>query len=108
MIEMSGFELGECLEASQGQEACALLQNHWVDVILTDICMPVMNGEEFVCCLKKDELLRNIPVMVVSTDGSEHLVQRMLALGAKGYVKKPFYPEGMRDELERVLGVTDA
>src|SRR5260221_14035682 len=55
--------------------------------------MPVMNGEEFVRCMEADEMLRSIPVLVVSTEGSEHRVQQMMSLGAKGYVKKPFSPE---------------
>jgi len=82
------------------------LQQNWIDIVLTDINMPVMNGEEFVCCLEKDEMLRTIPVLVVSTDGSEHRVQRMMSLGAKGYVKKPFSPELLRKSMEDLLGVT--
>jgi two-component system chemotaxis response regulator CheY len=63
-----------------------------------------MNGEEFVRRLESDQLLRTIPVIVVSTDSTHHRVQKMLALGAKGYVTKPFPPEALRDEVERVLG----
>jgi two-component system, chemotaxis family, chemotaxis protein CheY len=43
---------------------------------------------------------------VVSTDGSEHRVQRMMSLGAKGYVKKPFSPELLRQNMEQLLGVS--
>jgi two-component system chemotaxis response regulator CheY len=68
--------------------------------------MPVMNGEEFVPRMEQDEMLRTIPVLVVSTDGSEHRVQRMMALGARGYVKKPFTPELLRANIEQLMGVT--
>jgi len=106
VIWLSGLEVGLCMQASNGQEALDLLQQNWIDIVLTDINMPVMNGEEFVRCLEKDEMLRTIPVLVVSTDGSEHRVQRMMSLGAKGYVKKPFSPELLRKSMEDLLGVT--
>jgi two-component system chemotaxis response regulator CheY len=106
VIWLSGLEVGLCMQASNGQEALDLLQQNWIDIVLTDINMPVMNGEEFVCELEKDEMLRTIPVLVVSTDGSEHRVQRMMSLGAKGYVKKPFTPELLRKSMEDLLGVT--
>jgi two-component system chemotaxis response regulator CheY len=106
VIWLSGLEVGVCMQASNGQEALDLLKTNWIDIVLTDINMPVMNGEEFVCCLEKDEMLRTIPVLVVSTDGSEHRVQRMMSLGAKGYVKKPFSPELLRKSMEDLLGVS--
>ncbi len=55
-------------------------------------------------CLEADDMLRSVPVVVVSTDGTESRLHQMLSLGARGYVKKPFMPETLREELERVLG----
>jgi two-component system chemotaxis response regulator CheY len=104
-IGLTGLDVGEFCEAAHGEEALALLRQRWMDVVLTDINMPRMNGEEFVRQLENDELLRTIPVIVVSTDASHTRVQRMLALGAKGYVTKPFVPEALRDQVEKVLGV---
>jgi two-component system chemotaxis response regulator CheY len=106
VITLSGLDVGGCVEASNGEEALALLRANWIDIILTDINMPVMNGEEFLRHVKEDEMLRSIPVMVVSTDGSEHRVQRMMELGAKGYVQKPFSPEELRRSMENLLGVS--
>jgi two-component system chemotaxis response regulator CheY len=105
VVELSGLDVAECLQASNGQEALALLRGTRVDIILTDVNMPTMNGEEFLRRLEEDDRLRSVPVLVVSTDGSENRVQRMIALGAKGYVKKPFSPELLRERLERLLGV---
>lgn len=105
VIVLSGFDLEECLEAEHGGEACRMLQERPVDVILTDINMPVMNGERFLEAIKADHSLEAIPVLVVSTDATEHRIRRMLELGAQGYVTKPFFPESLRGELERVLGV---
>ena len=105
IVDLSGLEVGECLQAANGQEALDLLETRWVDIILTDVNMPTMNGEEFLRRLQEDDLLRTVPVLVVSTDGSENRIQRMMALGAKGYVKKPFSPEVLRERMEQLLGV---
>ena len=105
VIELSGIEIGECHQAANGQEALDLLHKHWVDIILTDVNMPVMNGEEFLRRLDADERLRDIPVLVISTDGSEHRMRRMRELSAKSYLKKPFSPEVLRERMEQLLGV---
>jgi two-component system chemotaxis response regulator CheY len=107
VIWLSGLDVGGCIQASNGQEALDLLRANWIDIVLTDVNMPVMNGEQFVTCMEEDELLRTIPVLVISTDGSEHRVQRMMSLGAKGYVKKPFSPELLRKSMEQLLGVSN-
>jgi len=104
VIQISGFDCDLCLEAANGEEALCVLDAEWVDVILTDINMPTMNGEQFVRRLEADESLRAIPVLVVSTDSTGHRVQQMLALGAKGYLPKPFTPEALREQLESLLG----
>jgi two-component system chemotaxis response regulator CheY len=103
VLNLSGFDMSTCHEAGNGEEALELLANEWVDVILTDINMPVMNGQELVQNLAASESLRSIPVIVVSTDRTDDRVRQMIALGAKGYVKKPFQPEELREELEKVL-----
>jgi two-component system chemotaxis response regulator CheY len=55
-------------------------------------------------CLEADDVLKSVPVVVVSTDSTASRIRQMLSLGARGYVKKPFLPETLREELERVLG----
>ncbi|MGC9947835.1 MAG: response regulator [Bryobacteraceae bacterium] len=104
IIVLSGIEGAEFLEAADGREALNLLRSQWVDVVLTDINMPLMDGEQLVRCLEADDVLKSVPVVVVSTDGTESRMHQMLSLGARGYVKKPFMPETLRQELERVLG----
>ncbi len=104
VMTLSGFEVGECFEAADGEEALSQLQQHPVDVILTDINMPKMNGEELLRRLETDERLRTVPTLVVSTDATKHRILRMLSLGAEGYMTKPFSPEALREELERILG----
>ena len=105
VIELSGFELSHCYEAGDGEEALSLLRREWVDAILTDINMPGVDGEELLRRLAADEMLRSVPAIVISTDATEKRISRLLQLGARGYVTKPFRPETLRAELERILGV---
>jgi two-component system, chemotaxis family, chemotaxis protein CheY len=108
VIQLSGFDVEEFLDASDGGQALCLLRREAIDVILTDINMPNVTGEQLLCAMREDEALRSKPVIVVSTDSTERRIQRMLELGARGYVTKPFFPEALRQELERVLGVVNA
>jgi len=106
VIDLSGFQVDTCLNAGNGAQGLALLAQQAVDIILTDINMPEMNGEEFLRRLEEHDRYRAIPVVVISTDATENRMQRMIQLGAKGYLSKPFSPEALRGELERVLGVS--
>jgi len=105
VVGLTGLDVGEFCEARDGKDALRMLEERWMDLVLTDINMPNMDGEELLQRLEEDELLRTVPVIVVSTDSSKSRIQRMLALGAKGYVTKPFLPETLRDEVERILGL---
>jgi two-component system chemotaxis response regulator CheY len=106
-ISMSGFKMDQCLEAGNGREALDVLAKAWVDVIISDINMPEMNGLEFLEELKEDSLLKAIPVIVISTEGSEKRIQDAFDLGARGFIKKPFLPEEIKKVLYEVIGVSD-
>ena len=103
VLNLTDLEIGECLDAGDGREALDRLQQSWVDIILTDINMPVMNGEQFLETLAGDPLLGSIPVLVISTDRSDTRIHRMLALGAKDYVTKPFLPETLGTVMQKLL-----
>ncbi len=102
-VSISGFEVGECWEAGNGQEALAILHSCWVDLILTDLNMPVMNGLEMIKELIKDELYKKIPVVLITTEKSEPRIEEAFALGIKGYIQKPFYPETIRNVLSKII-----
>ncbi len=108
VIELSGLEIGAHWEAGDGVEALDILDREWVDVILTDINMPRMNGEEFVRHLSGCGLLSTVPVIVISTDATTARREHLRKLGAQGYLAKPFRPEALREEIERVTGVASA
>ena len=106
-ISMSGFKMDQCVEAGNGREALDVLAKAWVDVIISDINMPEMNGLELLEELKKDSLLKAIPAIVISTEGSEKRIQDAYDLGARGFIKKPFLPEEIKKVLYEVIGVSD-
>jgi len=107
IIKVSGFNVGEFLDASDGKEALKVLADEWVDIVLTDINMPNVNGMELMAEMKKDELLRSIPVVMITTEGSEKKMQEAMDLGASGYVKKPFLPEDIKRTLSSIMGEED-
>lgn len=98
-LEIAGLQVESCTEASNGAEALERLSEGEVDLILTDINMPVLDGEGLLRALQFDPDLRRIPVVVVSTDSTELRVESLMALGARGYVKKPFQPERINEVL---------
>jgi two-component system chemotaxis response regulator CheY len=105
VLSISGLEADPVFEAGDGQEALDLLEGNWVDVVLTDINMPNMDGEEFVTELSGRGLLSLVTVVVVSTDATAARMEHLHALGAHGYLSKPFLPEALRAEVERAMGV---
>jgi two-component system chemotaxis response regulator CheY len=105
VITLSGFKMSLCMEAGNGREALERLQGNWVDVIISDINMPEMGGLELLQALSRDALYQNIPVIIVSTEGSSERMKEALDRGAKGFIKKPFLPEDIRSVLHKVIGV---
>jgi two-component system chemotaxis response regulator CheY len=106
-LKMAGLELQELHQAPNGRQALALLQEHWIDLVLTDINMPEMDGVEMVQRMAADGLLRSVPVVVVSTEGSETRIQELRQQGIRGYIRKPFTPEEIKKTVETVLGGQD-
>jgi two-component system chemotaxis response regulator CheY len=105
VIGLSGFKMDNCLEAGNGREAMELLSDQWVDVIISDINMPEVNGLEFLDMLKENETLKEIPVIMITTEASEQRMQEAFYRGAKGFIKKPFLPEEIKRVLYEVIGV---
>src|SRR5574340_358528 len=103
VLNLSGLEIGECRYARDGEDALTQLRARPADLVLTDINMPRMDGEEFVRRLGTDGAISGVSVVVVSTDATANRRRRLLELGARGYLVKPFHPEDLRVELERVL-----
>jgi len=104
-LRQAGLDLTSVIEAGNGAEALGLLDTHTVDLILSDINMPVMDGLELVRNLQSIERLRGIPVVMITTEGSETNVVQALSFGAKGYIRKPFTPDQVKEHVLPVLGL---
>ena len=103
-LRQAGIDLKQVLEAGNGAEALAVLQENPVDLILCDINMPVMDGLEFMKQLPGAANANGVPVIMITTEGSESHVVQALSCGARGYIRKPFTPEQVREHVVPVLG----
>jgi two-component system chemotaxis response regulator CheY len=103
-LRQAGVELSSVHQAGNGAEALAVLAENQVDLILCDINMPVMDGLEFVKQLPGVENAKGAPVIMITTEGSESHVVQALSAGAKGYIRKPFTPEQVKDHVLPLLG----
>jgi two-component system chemotaxis response regulator CheY len=107
IITISGFRMDRCYEAVNGKQALEILSKEWVDVIISDLNMPEMSGVEMLAAIRADSRLREMPVIIISTDGSDEKRKSVLEMGAKQFIKKPFSPEYVRKVLYEVVGMED-
>jgi two-component system chemotaxis response regulator CheY len=103
-IQISGFNVGQFFEVNNGKEALDLLAKEWVDIILSDINMPVMDGLTFIRLLKKDIITANVPVIVITTEGREACLKEFFDMGVTSFLQKPFKPETIRNKLIEIIG----
>jgi len=99
----AGIEMAQVFEAGNGAEALGVLQQNKVDLILCDINMAVMDGLEFVKQLPGVENAKGVPVVMITTEGSEGHVVQALSAGARGYIRKPFTPEQVKEHVLPLL-----
>ena len=102
-LRQAGFALAEVLEAGNGFEALDILRQQPVDLVLSDMNMPVMDGLEFMRQLDSVEQARGVPVLMITTEGSESHVMEAMACGAAGYIRKPFTPDQMKQHVLPLL-----
>lgn len=102
-LRQAGIDLVQVVEAGNGAEALGALQGSPVDLILCDINMPVMDGLEFVRQLRGIDSAKGIPVVMITTEGSESHVVEALSAGARGYIRKPFTPDQVKEHVIPVL-----
>jgi len=95
-------------EAKNGFEALRALPRNSFDLIVTDINMPDINGLELVSFVKNTPAYRSIPLVIVSTEGSDRDLDRGVDLGADAYVVKPFDPDDLRELVRSLLRRTEA
>jgi two-component system chemotaxis response regulator CheY len=107
-LKMTQLPVEMVIHAENGKDALAKMAEHWVDIVFSDIHMPVMTGIELVESMGRDAELRDIPVVIVSTEGSTTRIEELTKMGIKGYLRKPFTPEKVRDVIVSTLGAWNA
>ncbi len=107
-LRMSRLPLDEVLTACNGKEALEKLNDNWVDIVFTDIHMPEMSGVELIDAMNSDAELSEIPVIIVSTEGSAARIEELKSKGVRAYLRKPFTPESIRVVVVDTLGEWDA
>lgn len=105
ILTMSGIPVEEIHQAGNGQEGLQVLESRWIDLVLMDINMPVMTGEEMFTRMRANPATKDTAVVVVSTDGSATRMETMRRQGA-GFVHKPFSPETLRGMILATTGVS--
>jgi two-component system chemotaxis response regulator CheY len=103
VLRQTGMAIGAIHEAGDGEEALALIQQHPVHLVLTDINMPKMDGLQLLASLKNSAQWRNVPVVMITTEGGEAKVSEAVRLGAAGYVRKPFTADQIKEKLTGIL-----
>ena len=102
-IKLSGLQLGEIHQAANGRDGLEALKQNWIDLVIADINMPVMNGEDMIDRMLEHPEFKDIPIVVISTEGSKTRVERLQNKGAR-FIHKPFTPEVIRDTVKEFLG----
>ncbi len=105
-LQLAGLPLKEVLQAGNGVEALEVMKSNKVDVLITDIHMPEMDGLTLIAHLRADPVLKGTPVIVVSTEGGDERMAEAHEHGIQAYLRKPFTPEQLNEAVNTAVGVT--
>ncbi len=103
VLRQTDLNLGEIREAGDGSEAVELLKDRTFGLILSDINMPQMDGLQLLARIKEMKHLRDVPVIMITTEGGQGKVMEAVQLGATGYVRKPFTADQIKEKLAGVI-----
>jgi two-component system chemotaxis response regulator CheY len=98
-LRLARVPVGTVFEACNGLEALSILKQDWVDLVLADINMPVMDGAEMLARMRERSEMADIPVIVVSSDGASERISALTEQGVTAWIRKPFTPEDLRDAI---------
>lgn len=108
MREMVSFTLKEAgfevIDAEDGKQAVEKLKAIKVDVVITDLNMPNMNGFELIRHLRSDPAYKMAPILMLTTEGDDQKKQEGKSAGATGWIVKPFHPEKLVQVVKKVCG----
>ena len=104
-LQQIGLPIDNVVEVGDGQEALTALEANPIDLVLSDINMPNMDGLQFIKAMNEKGLSARIPVIMITTEGSESKVMEAIQFGAKGYIKKPFSADQLQERVKSVLAI---
>lgn len=99
VLRQTEMTIGDVFEAGDGVEALAALKEHKVGLILSDINMPNMDGLQLLSQIRASAEWKNLPILMITTEGSQNKVLEAVNLGASGYVRKPFTADQIKEKL---------
>ena len=103
VLHQTGMAIQTIYEAGDGEEALAVMAQHRIDLVLSDINMPKMDGLQLLASLKASPQWQRTPVVMITTEGGETKVAEAVRLGAAGYVRKPFTADQIKEKLVGIL-----
>lgn len=103
VLKQADVPVDRVFEAGDGLEALETLKNNRVGLILSDINMPNMDGLQFLSKVRSMEEFKSVPVVMITTEGSQNKVMEAVQLGASGYVRKPFTAEQIKEKLTGLI-----
>ena len=104
VLAQTDIALGDVLEAGDGVEALAVLEKRKIGLVLSDINMPNMDGLQFLTSVRARPEWNSVPVIMITTEGSQEKVMDAVQRGAQGYVRKPFTAEQIKEKISSCLG----
>ena len=108
VLRQTGMAIQTIHEAGDGEEALAVMAQHRIDLVLSDINMPKMDGLQLLASLKASPQWQRTPVVMITTEGGETKVAEAVRLGAAGYVRKPFTADQIKEKLAGILEPAEA
>jgi two-component system chemotaxis response regulator CheY len=103
VLRQTALAIEEIFEARDGLEALEIVRNHPLNLVLSDINMPNMDGLGLLAELKGADQWRNLPVVMITTEGSEEKVSQAIRLGSAAYIRKPFTAEQIQEKIGALL-----
>ncbi len=103
-LSQLGVEEDRILEAGNGQEGLKALEAGSVSLVLLDLNMPVMDGEEFLTEMRAQQCFDNVSVLIITTESNAGRLMKLGRLGITGFLHKPFEPEDLREIAAQALG----
>jgi two-component system chemotaxis response regulator CheY len=103
VLRQADVPMGEIYEAGDGVEALAALKEHKIGLVLSDINMPNMDGLQLLSQIRATAETKELPVLMITTEGSQAKVMEAVNLGANGYVRKPFTADQIKEKLHGIV-----